>query len=98
MSQVILYTIVAVLTLVALAVSHIILRKSIAQDAKDLVGNSHQLYLEKEWEEELVIEDPRVEKARKIDERFSQVREMRQALQLYKHQEARRKRALGEEA
>lgn len=87
----ILYSIVAVITLATLVVSHWLIRKSIAKDAREAVGRAYEVYLEKEWEEELIIEDPRLERARKIDDRFSQIKEMRQSLQLYKHQELRRK-------
>ena len=94
MESVIFYSLLALVTTIALFVSHLLIRKSIAKDAKDAVGARHQLYLEKEWEEELVIEDPRLEHARKLDERFDNAQEVRNQLQLYKHQEARRRRAL----
>lgn len=93
MESMIFYGILGVFSTLALFISHIMIRRSIAKDAKDAVGTQHQLYIEKEWEDELIIEDPRLEQARKLDERFENVKEIRESLQLYKHQEARRRRA-----
>ena len=94
MESMIFYSIFGTITAIALIISHIMIRKSIAKDAKDAVGTFHQLYIDKEWEDELVIEDPRLEQARRLDERFENMQEVRESLELHKHQEARRRRAL----
>ena len=83
---------ITALIVVSLIIAHLSLRKSIAKDAREVAGQAYDLYLEKEWEEELIVEDPRLVHANRINDRFDQHNDTRRTLCLSLHQEKMKKR------
>ena len=90
-SEIILIGVTAIIV-VSLILAHLSLRKSIAKDAREVAGLAYDLYLEDEWEEELIVEDPRVAHANRINDRFDQHNDTRPTLSLQLHQDKMKRR------
>lgn len=88
-NNLILYGVVAIIV-ASLIFVHLSLRKSIAKDAREVVGHLHDLYIESERDDELIIQgssEAESTRATRATDRYGQINQTQRTLDLQLHRE-----------
>ncbi len=83
---------VLAIIVLGLILIHLSLRKSIAKDAREVVGHLHNLYIERERDGELIIQDSSEAESTGATDRYGQINQTQPILHLQLHREKAQKR------